>query len=396
MSDESETDRIEEMFEEIKHRLDDNEDLEPIDPWEAFELWLKQLDQAESTVGSYRYRVKPFPRFCSENDIDALDQVTTRHIKEYEASRRSNVTRQTANNQLGTLRQFLSYCEDLNAISEDVVVALDVPTLKKEDRVNTEKLISERAERILDNLEKFRHASRDHVIFLLLWRTTVRIGTLHSLDVEDLYLNTEDEDRLRTYLTNEGYQEGVVEKILNEAELPFIFPRHRPDQGTRLKNKADGERVINITDWVAEVVEDYLRVDRADVADEYGRRPLLSTRKGGARLTKSGIRSTTYLLTQPCEFGAPCPHGREKEECEAREHGHGAKCPSSKSPHKLRTGSITWHRDRGWPMSDLSDKANAGEELIREVYDQPEKLVRGASRRNHLEKLDENDQNEDS
>jgi hypothetical protein len=55
----------------------------------------------------------------------------------------------------------------------------------------------------------------------------------------------------------------------------------------------------------------------------------------------------------------------------------------------MRTGSITNHRDRGWPLSELSDRANTSEELIEGVYDQPEQLIRGAVRREYLDKLDE-------
>ncbi|ELZ08513.1 integrase [Halovivax asiaticus JCM 14624] len=387
----SSDDRLDELADEIVARLDD-EDLEPTAPTKAFELWTEQLDRADSTIESYRYRVKPFLEFCANEGITSLDQLTTRKIKEFEGSRRgADLKRQTINNQFGTLKQFLRYCIDLNAVSEEVVASLDVPDLSKEDRVNTEKLIAKRAHTILDNLERYRYASRDHVLFLLLWRTGARIGTIYSLDVEDVYRDDDDRERLRTYL-EEDYSPSVVEQILEDASLPFIFPRHRPETDTRLKNEIEGERVINVADWVADVVQDYIDVNRADQRDEHGREPLLSSRKGNGRLSKSAMRNWIYVITQPCEFGGPCPHDRDPETCEAREHGHGSKCPSSRSPHKMRTGSITWHRDRGWPVSDLSDKANSGEDLIQGVYDQPEKLVRGASRRQHLNKLDEDNQ----
>ena len=388
MSDDD--DRLDELADEIAKRLDD-EDLEPTDPHRAFDLWLEQLDRADSTLESYEYRLKPFLAFCDDEGIDSLEQLTTRKIKEFEGRRRgSGLQRQTLNNQFGTLKQFLRYCIDLNAVSDDVVASLDVPDLTKSDRVNTEKLIAERAHEILDGLATYKYASRDHVLFLLLWRTTARIGAIHSLDLEDVYLDDDDRDRLRIYLA-EDYSRDVVEQILDEARLPFIFPRHRPERGTRLKNDEDGERVINVADWVADVIRDYIRVNRFDQSDEYGQKPLLTTRKGNGRLSKSAIRNWIYILTQPCEFGGSCPHDRDPETCEAREHGHGSKCPSSRSPHKMRTGSVTWHRDKGWPISDLSDKANAGEELIKSVYDQPEKLVRGAARRHHLDKLDEDE-----
>jgi len=384
-------DDVDEVLDELREIVDDDPDLDSTSPEEAYELWFKSLDRADQTLQSYRYRLKPFMRFLERTEIRDLSDLSTRDIKEFEAERRgADLDKQTLNNQFGTIRQWLRYCYDLNAVSEDVVKALDVPTLSKDDRVNTEKLITERAEAILENLEQYRYASREHVLFLLLWRTTARLGTIWSLDLYDAYLDDDDDrERLRQALESEGFARDVVDSIMDDVELPFLLPRHNPDSGTALKLNKDGERVINLADWVGEILEDYIRVNRADITDENGRKPLLTSQKGDSRLSKSAMRNWVYILTQPCEFGDPCPHDRDPETCEAREHGYGSKCPSSRSPHKIRTGAITNHRDRGWPISELSDRANTSEDLIEGVYDQPEQLIRGAVRREYLNKLDE-------
>ncbi|MFC7248283.1 tyrosine-type recombinase/integrase [Halomicroarcula sp. GCM10025324] len=318
-----------ELLDELREIVDEEPDLESVEPREAFDIWMKQQDMAESTAQSYRYRIKPFLDFLDERGIDDLSEVSTRHIKEFEALRwSSDLQTNTLNNQFGTLRQWLQYCRDLKAVSEDVVAAIEVPDLSKEERVNTAKLVTERAQQILEDLDRYRYASREHVLFLLLWRTTARLGTIRSLDLDDLYLDDGDRDRLRADLKSQGYAPHVVESILDEASLPFLYPQHQPDSETPLKNKQGGSRVINIADWVAEVLQDYIRVNRADVTDEFGRRPLLTSKKGGGRLSKSAMRNWIYILTQPCEFGGPCPHDRDPEECEAREHGHGSKCPA--------------------------------------------------------------------
>lgn len=377
---------------DLKDALDSEPDLEPTAPDQAFDLWMQQQqDSAESTLQSYRYRVRPILRFLSKRDINNLNDVSTRHIKEFQAEQRGGRQKQTLNNQWGTIKQFLRYCYELNAVTEDVVVAVDVPDLSKEDRVNTEKLIADRAKEILDNLDRYRYASREHVLFLLLWRTTMRIGAIYSLDLNDLYLDDSDLERLNEELQNQGFAPHVVEGILDDVELPIVYPRHRPESKTPLKNQDDGERVINVTDWVGEVIEDYLTVNRDNVEDEFGRKALLTSQKGDGRLSKSAMRNWVYILTQPCEFGALCPHDRDPETCEAREHGYGSLCPSSRSPHKIRTGAITYHRDQGWSVSDIADKANTSEELIEGVYDQPEELIRGAHRRANLSKLDNNE-----
>lgn len=394
VTEEEEADRDDEVLNELRklrEELHEEPDLVETDPREAFELWLeKQGHRAEDTQQSYRYRVRPFIEYLDEQGIENLNDLSTRHIKQYESRRQSgDRNQQTLNNQLGTLRLFLGYCVELDAVKSGVEEAVNVPALRKQDRVNTEKLIAERATTILDNLHRYRYASLDHVILLILWRTTIRIGALHSLDLEDLYLDEEDLERLRQQLIDDGLLPKVVETILDDVELPFIIPRHRPKTDTPLKKKEVGERVVNLQSWVAEVLQDFIRVNRADVRDEHGRNPLLTTTKGGGRLSSSGIRRRAYILTQPCEFGDPCPYDEEPETCEARENGLEARCPGARSPHKIRTGSITWHRDRGWPVREVAEKASTSEALVRGVYDQPEKLIRGTVRRIHLDKLDQ-------
>jgi len=377
-----------EWLDDLRESIETEPELESTPPEKAFSLWMQQQDKADSTLQSYRYRVRPFLQWLDKEGIDDLNDVSTRHIKEFQAERRGERTKQTLNNQWGTLQQWLRYCFELRAVSEAVVLAVDVPELTKEDRVNTEKLIADRAQEILENLDRYEYATREYVLFALLWRTTMRIGAIHSLDLEDLYVDEDDRDRLRQELLQQGFADHVVESILNDVQLPLLYPRHRPEQGTTLKNGVDGERVINIADWVADVFEDYIKVNRYDVTDDHDRRPLLTSQKGSGRLSKSAMRNWIYVLTQPCEFGAPCPHDRDPEECDAREHGYGSLCPSSRSPHRIRTGAITHHRDQGWSITDIADKANTSKELIESVYDQPENLIRGANRRSNLDKLD--------
>lgn len=388
--DETSNDEVLNRLEEIRDAVADDPELRSTPPREAFDLWMESSsDKADATLQSYKYRVDDLLEFFEREGITDLADVTTRDIKYFEVQRKANpdVGKQYQNTQFGTINQFLAFCEEMDAVTPDVASALTVPGLSKDDRVNTEKLVTERAESILDDLETFQYASRDHALMLLLWRTTARIGTLHALDLDDCYLNAEDKSRIRADLKAEGYLDEVIDEILGDVELPFLWPQHQPDEGTPLKNKEGGERVINIADWVGDVLQAYINVNRADVVDDDGREPLLTSKQSGGRLSKSAIRNSTYILTQPCEFGGECPHDRDPETCEAREHGYGSKCPSSRSPHKLRTGAITNHRDRGWPVSELSDKANTSEELIAGVYDQPEQLVRGSYRRKLLDKM---------
>ena len=367
-------------------------ELQPMPPREAFELWMQRQQgrKADETLQSYHYRVEPFIDWLEERKIENLNDLDGRDILVFDAERQErDVQQNTLNNQFGSIRLFLKFAADIEAVDEDLPKKVDPPTLTKADRVNQEKVPSERAKRILEYLDRFEYASRDHVLFLLMWRTTARLGAIRALDVEDVYLETDDLERLR-YQEDINVDGKVIDEILEDVEIPFLYFRHRPDQGTPLKNGAAGSRPVNLSEDVGEVLRAYIRVNRHEGEDENGRRPLITTQKGkNARISTGGIRHRIYILTQPCRIDRGCPHNREIESCEARKHGYESRCPSSKSPHKIRTGSITWHRDRGWPPEVLAEKANTSVEMIHEVYDQPEALKRMNSRRGFLENLDE-------
>ncbi|WP_049967700.1 tyrosine-type recombinase/integrase [Haloferax prahovense] len=368
-------------------------DLEPLSPDDAMEMWLtrQRSEKADQTVQSYYYRVNQFIEWCDENDVKNLNALTTRDIFKFDTElRERDLSQSTLKNRFGTLKLFLSFCEDLNAVEEGLVKAIEIPSLLKDERVNKEKLASGRAERILDNLAKYRFASREHAMFALAWHTTVRVGALRALDVGDCYLNDDDLDRLRHY-PEVGEEE--FEEIVETVDTPFVYFRHR--EQTPLKNKFEGQRPVAISDEVAEVLDAFIRVNRVPVTDDDDRAPLFSTEKGENRMSRGAIRRVFNIITQPCRFDEPCPHGRDVQTCEAREHGLEQRCPSARSPHRVRTGAITHHRDEGWPPEVLSERANATPEVIRQHYDHPDLLKRMQSRRAFLgEDSEEEDEDE--
>ncbi|TKX61191.1 site-specific integrase [Halorubrum sp. ASP1] len=367
------------------------DELIPMAPREALDIWLErqEMDKAESTVQSYRYRVKPFVEYLEDEEgIENLNDLNGRHLLRFDSMRRSggDIQKNTLNNQLGTIRQFLEFGIKANAVKPTVASQVDIPHVSKDERINREKLPTQRAKDILAFLDRYEYASRDHVIAFLLWETGARAGSLRALDLEDVYLEEDDLDRLR-YQEDLDVGESVLEDILAGVELPFIYFRHRPETGTPLKKKDSGARPVNISEELGDVLGAYIRVRRATGTDEHGRKPLLSSKKAPGRITVSGIRIRSYEITQPCQVGKECPHDRDPEECEARVPGQKSRCPSVRSPHKWRTGSVTWHRDRGWPPEEIATKMATSVELVNSVYDQPEQLKRMAIRRENLDKL---------
>jgi integrase len=133
-----------------------------------------------------------------------------------------------------------------------------------------ETLRTGQAEEVLDYLRRFEYASRSHALLELLWHTGLRIGAVYSLDIEDY-----DPEEERLEMT------------------------HRPETGTALKNKSEGERMIALSRYVCEVLDDWIEHNRLDILDEYGREPLFTSEQG--RLSISTMRERVYTVTQQIE-----------------------------------------------------------------------------------------------
>ncbi|WP_237560581.1 tyrosine-type recombinase/integrase [Halostella litorea] len=360
------------------------DDLEPIGPREAVEMWLdhQRSTRAETTIETYEYRLAPFVDWCEEEGIDDLSELSSRDVFEYESTRRGeDLAVSTLNNQIGTLKLFLGFCVRIEAVSEDLPQKIEVPTSEEfRAMVSQEKLKATRAKELRENLHRYARATRRQAMFELLWHTGCRVGGLRSLDLCDLYFEEADLERLR-------HRNDIDEEVLEEADPPFVFFQHRPDAGvgTRLKNGIEGERAVGVTQTVADRVQEYIDVNRTRRSGEDGRRPLFTTEHGDtARVSTSSVRREIYIMTQPCRFG-DCPHDRDPQECEATDHGFESRCPSGRSPHPIRSGVITYLRDQGWPPEAVGERVDATPETIRLHYDLPDKIRRMQSRRTYIE-----------
>jgi len=173
--------------------------------------------------------------------------------------------------------------------------------------------------------------------------------------------------------------------------------RHRPTHGTPLKNKRDGERDVGILPTVANVLEAYIDETRYDRHDEYGRAPLFTTRSSQGRLSENAVRTWSYQATHPCwHTDDPCPHDKVRDDCGWTVADQSSKCPSSRSPHAVRTGSITFHRNRGFEQADVARRVNASMRTIERHYDKATRREELETRRRpQLDKLSLTDPQED-
>jgi site-specific recombinase XerD len=325
---------------------------------DAVERYLRRRrsDATAASVKSYKYRLKLFVEWCEGVGADRVGDLSGYDLDEYYELRSAKTAPSTLHNEMSTVRKFAEFLESLEAVDDGLADRVRVPTVDKEDNVDETRLKTEDA---IPLLQYYRNdpgafGTRAHALLELAWMTGARQGGLRALDIRDVYL-----------------------------EDNFIEFRHRPDTGPPLKNKIDGERPVAIPAETSDALDRFIQQHRHDVHDDHGRQPLLASARG--RPGEGTVRDWTYLATQPC-LHSPCPHGKERDTCEWTKYKRATNCPSSRSPHQVRTGSITWQLNIGIPPAVVADRVNATVDTIRQHYDQATTENRLRRRRERMER----------
>jgi len=355
--------------------------LSPIPPRAAVERFVskRETDSTEQTIRTYSDRLMRLVRWLEENDVLNINDVDGRTLQEFLAHRQQSCNKTTLNNEFGTIKKFFEFLVAIEATEPEMPdkVQLLKPSATADEQTNTEKISPARARRILEFLERYEYASRNHVIMLLMWRFAFRYSDLRAIDVRDLSLDGElDEERLREI--------GEEPENLPDQIGPHLYMVSRPETGTRLKNHLKSQRVVSLTDEEVQVLRDYIENKRTDVTDDAGREPLVTTVQG--RPTDSSVRRWMYRMTQPCLVG-DCPHDRDPDDCEFLRHGHESGCPSTHAPHRIRTGAISNMREQGISVEDVAERVDATPETVRQHYDFSAEMKRLENRRSQFEDL---------
>lgn len=333
------------------------DELEPLEPRVAAEMYLDAREQelAEATLQSHQYRLEAFVDWLKDNGIDNINDLTGRDLHRYRVKRRNEdgLKKVTMRAQLATVKVFLRFCNSVDAVEPTLEDKISLPDTSDEES-RDEMLASDQAKRILDYLSRYQFASLEHVFFLVLWHTGIRIGTALCLDEEH-------------YFSDEQY----------------LNVEHQPQLGTPLKNKQDGERLIALSRNVCVVIDEWLDVNHPRKRDEKGRLPLFGTDQG--RLSRNHARRISYAYTRPCLLDDECPHDRELSECEAYQgQNHAYKCPSSLSTHPIRRGAITHYLENDTPKQIVEDRMNLSRKIIDKFYDERSKRSKMEQRRQYL------------
>jgi len=318
----------------------------------------RQNKNTDKTVRSYRNRLNGFVTWAAQEGIESMRELDGWLLDEYERylEERGDAP-STVKGKLSALKELLKYCVSIEVVDDDLPDKLTLPRLSKDDQTSDDMLEADDARKLLEFYrESIRHkGTSQHVTLELIWHVGGRIGCFRSLDLGDW-----------------------------DAEERVLKFRHRPPE-TRLKDGEEHERNVAVAEPVADAIELWIARERPQKRDNAGRKPLLSTTHG--RASGSTIQCWAYQATQPCLYMG-CPHNRRRSSCEYTQRQHSSKCPSSRSPHAIRTGSITWQLNNGLSYVKVAKRVASSPETIRRYYDKPDYSEELERRRPETENLD--------
>ncbi|AUV80575.1 integrase [Salinigranum rubrum] len=335
------------------NQRDKSDDLVPLELDEAISRFLRHMKPGwrDSTYDNAVTRLGHFTDWFEQAEITDLNSLNGRHLSDFVEWRHGEVKPITLQKQLSTPRQALRYWVTLEAVSRGLAEKLQAPELPDGAEVSNVVIDSSRVRKILEYHNRYRYASRHHAMAVILWRTGMRRGSLHSLDVDDL-----------------------------RPDDHALVLKHRPESDTYLKNGKHGERWVNLKPQYFQIIQDYVNSpNRPDVTDRFGRDPLITTRNGRPHPTT--LTDNTYRMTRPCEYG-PCPVGRVPEDCQGTTDPE--KCPEKRGPHAFRRASISEHLRHSTQPDIVSDRCNVSLKVLYRHYDVRTEREKMAVRKNQL------------
>jgi integrase len=316
--------------------------LESITPENAVDWYLRHRrnELAESSLYTHRSSLSHFTEWTDITDIEDLNQLNGREIQKYLDWRVEEapdsvdqLAPKSEKTQIDITRKFIEYCESIDAVPKGLHEKILPFRVKKADEVREELIEMSEIEKILEHLETYHYASRDHVIWILLAEFGPRVGALQSLDVKDFHPDKE-----------------------------ALSLRYLPENGTSLKNDVRSERYVSlIRDDTVDILQSYLDSRRTEVSDEHDRRPLLTTRNG--RIGSSTIRKIVYRWSCPNTRGEDCDHSDVMTQSDAW------RCLNNACPHMVRRGVITHFLRRNVPINVVSDRCDVSPAVIKQHYD---------------------------
>ncbi len=298
------------------------------------------------TERSYRKALDTFESFADDDGLESLSDLERWSLGRYSdwlLAHEKDYARVTVQSKQKQARTWLKWLESQGFV--DVGLHLAVEPLKLDDKEQTSDDIltpTEMGEFLAFYRDSRRHyGTRSHALLEVIAHVGARRSGLVALDLEDW----DPEERTLTF-------------------------RNRPERGgTRLKNGDRHERKVVLSEEPADALREFVLRERPAKNDDVGRTPLFASTQG--RPTKSTVTNWLYQATLPC-LKESCPHTKNRHNCQWTDQSEAHKCPSSKSPHPARRGSITWQLNIGRDPADVAARAATTPQVIRRYYDRPD------------------------
>jgi hypothetical protein len=154
---------------------------------ERFKKWAKDEYQP-STYENHCTTVNQFVAWLSGTDY-ALTEIDGWALGEYRDWLReqdyANVTRKQY---LSQLRVFLRWASRRNVMRDGLDDKVELPDLSHDDVRSDTSIGPDRVQRILDYIDRYQRASREHTIVLPLFRTGARLGAIRGVDLSMVHL----------------------------------------------------------------------------------------------------------------------------------------------------------------------------------------------------------------
>lgn len=312
---------------------------------EAIDLFItrNRPDWKGETARTYRKSLDTFETFAADEELETLADLEMWKIGQYtDWLVQEDYARVTVQSKQKQARRWLKWLESQGYLRVGAHLAIEPLKLEDSEQTSSDILKPDTLREFLSfyrDSVKWR-ATRRHALLEIIGHTGARRSCVRALDIGDY-----DPDA-RT--------------------LTFY---NRPESDTRLKRGDSHQRKVILSETPNEILHEYTERERFEKHDDNGRRPLFASRQGRPR--KSSITNWLYQATLPCLM-QECPHGRQRHTCQWTTQTDASKCPSSKSPHPIRRGSITWQLNIGRSINDVADRAATTPDVIRRYYDQPD------------------------
>jgi site-specific recombinase XerC len=344
----------EEVIDELADRIAENIELsdlttsdEPIiDALTSFsDLKLKEIDTEDGYETKIEY-IREY--FETEVDAKSTKDLTAAEVRGYNPWRKYDsldreepLADNTLKDDMYLYREFIQYLISNGYIPARMVGQVEIPSVDRQagEGVDEKKVDPDLVQDILEYLRKYHYASLDHVTWELFASGGPRKSGCEGLDRTDYDKET-----------------GRISFVNRDGEL---------------KKDDKSERTYALPDIAVEAIEDYIDEQRPNEVDEDGREPLLTA--GSGRISKSNLQNIAYQWTRPCKVGRECPHDKDPEKCDAAQRKNWAfKCPSSRAPHHVRTGYITYHRNNGTSKDAIEARCDVSPRTQDIHYDLPD------------------------